>query len=98
LKIILKINFVDKSKFTKTHNADSKKAGLFNKNKSEWGKFSKTNINEFKSTNLLKQLENNKEEMFKQESSINKINQQIKNIIGVTNNQTIQSSNSDNKI
>lgn len=64
------------------------KANLFNKNKNDWGKFGKTNTNEFRSTGLLKQLEKNKDEIFKQESQINKINQKIKDIIGIESKQT----------
>jgi hypothetical protein len=60
---------------------------VFNKTKNEFPKFGKTNINKFRSTGLLKQIEANKEEMLKQEGQINKINQKIKDIISIDVNQ-----------
>jgi hypothetical protein len=45
----------------------------------------------------LKQLEKNKDEIFKQESQINKINKKIKDIIGIETSQTFSKSDTTQK-
>jgi len=48
--------------------------------------------------NLLKQIDRNKDEMFKQENQINKINQKIKDIIGIeVNHNSYSHTNTENK-
>ena len=84
------------NKANKTMYDAGKKKNIFGL-KNNMSNMNRTNINEFRSTKLINQIDRNKNEIINQERQITKINQKIKDIIGIDLNDP-ESSNNTGKI
>lgn len=73
------------NKFLNTHHALGKKSNVFRNNsqQNKLNRLNKTNVSDFTSNRLLRQIELNREEMDKQETQMSKINKKIKDLIGI---------------
>lgn len=70
------------TKVNKTMYDTGKKKNIFGL-KNNLTNMNRTNVNEFRSTKLINQIDRNKNEIINQKKQITKINQKIKDIIGI---------------